>query len=691
MKQRIQWIMAAILIGSMSLTSCVDENDNPVTPEQPELPYSDAAWMDTSVNPGDNFYMYVLGSWDKNHAMDDLGFLQNQHEKANASLYDDFVNSSNPLAQHLVRNILRENPKVEDDVKDVLDYLQIQKPTSLGMLLQEIGKLQDKGLNPLFSKEVDGHEETHSVKEMVSGGELLSLTRELLAAGQDEFMRSRIQGVLIIIDKVTAPEIMEAPDYSDKLRERVNAIYNLESTIFKATMAAAGDTQVAASGIHKGYELRKLPEYIEAKNIARTRGVRGAAVKDEISIESLTAAFNLGENSIIDNSDVFKEYMVAIDNLLKASGNLDCGYDYLRYFAVMSVYNFIKSNYPEFFDKEQVAQSIYELLAEKFPLLMNKLSYDFLKKKSENQVDDCRAYMEELRALFRERLEKLDWLSDATRQAALRKLEAMKFNIGMPDRYSEGEFILDDKNSLVQDALSIIQQDMEIKEKYLCGKLIEDLPLNLVAYYAWYGDVNASYSCFDNALTVMPMYITEDMYPKNDEHTRLMVSWIFGHEITHGFDSKGAKYDEKGYLKNWWTAEDAAKFKEKQDKMVALFNRLEAFPGQSANGLFTLDENMADYGGLTLGYELFKRKKQQEGLSGKAFDRACQEFFLDYTKNWRTAYDLESLQIQYETDEHSNNINRVNGIVTLFDDWYRLFNVTGGKIYVAPENRVKIW
>ena len=160
--------------------------------------------------------------------------------------------------------------------------------------------------------------------------------------------------------------------------------------------------------------------------------------------------------------------------------------------------------------------------------------------------------------------------------------------------------------------------------------------------------------------------------------------------MTHGFDANGAKYDERGYLRDWWKDEDKAKFEAKQQEMIALYNRMEAYPGQPADGKKTLAENMADYGGMTLAYSLFKQKKIDEGLQGAALDYACQEFFLHYAKLWLRYPTLDQKKSLY-LDVHSIPQNRINGIVTLFDDWYRLFNVTDGKLYLAPEKRVQIW
>lgn len=696
MKKRIQWMMAAILFASLSLTSCVDENsDNPVSPEQQEqkLPFKDAAWMDPSVNPGDDFFMYAFGTWDKTHAKDDNGFVNIIGRKYSDMLYNDFMNSSDPLAQHLAKNITGKAPTFEEDVKSILDYLDIQKPTSIGTLLQEIGKLQDKGLNPIFTKSVEGQTETHVFKEMVRTGDLLTYTRTAKQMNNPDKLLERILAILVLIDKVTEPEIMSASDYQEKLALRAASILAYESFLYecKINEESANAVQSEGFGIHgKWYGMISMPQYIEAKNIARPSGTRAAAVKDEVSYESLTAAFNLDELSVLNNSDAFKSYMSKVENLLKEDDGLTFGYDYMRYYAVMKASDFIKADYQNS-TEAAINRELFRLITVTAPILMNKLSYNILQKISENQVEVCTANLEELRTVFQKRIETLDWLSDATRQAALDKLKAMKFYVGVPDRFYDGEFTLDAKNTLVEDYLSLMQQNMANKQKYLLGKNLEDIPMASIQYFSWYGMQNAFYSPGDNALVIFPQFVSEDMYPKDDEYNRLMATCVFGHEMTHGFDASGAQFDEKGYYKNWWTPADAAKFKEKQNRMIALFDDLEAFPGQAANGQKTLVENMADYGGVTLAYELFKQKKTKEGLSGEAFDLACQEFFLHYAKLWQGSLTLDEMKDAYYNDDHSSIYNRVNGIVTLFDDWYRLFDVKGGKICVAPENRVKIW
>ncbi len=162
----MQWVLDAILVcGASVFTSCVDDNyDNPVTPEpgEPAVPdhFINEAWMDKTVKPGDDFYMYALGTWFNSHKEGDPGYMEYYDSIHSNEVEKSLFASDNPLAQHLVRNIEAPAPSLNEDVKAVLDYLDIQKPTGIGMLLTEIGKLQDKGLNPIFSKRVDIHRVT---------------------------------------------------------------------------------------------------------------------------------------------------------------------------------------------------------------------------------------------------------------------------------------------------------------------------------------------------------------------------------------------------------------------------------------------------------------------------------------------------------------------------------------------------
>ena len=685
----MQWVLAATLISGASVfTSCVDDStDNPVVPEPgvPAVPdhFINEALMDKTVKPGDDFYMYALGTWFNSHTEGDPGYMESYDAIYSNEVEKSLFASDNPLARHLVRNIEAPAPSFSEDVKAVLDYLDIQKPTGIGMLLTEIGKLQDKGLNPIFSKRVDMHMQTHSCQEIVSRGIQTKLADYFLGSKKTDALKSYIKNILTTIDNVADPERTKAAGYEAELEERVSAILAEEQLIY-ATAHGGGDT--SDSDRQSLWNVRDIPEYTEAGSIARGRATRaGGGVKDEVTQETLEEAFHPMAGAIFDESPAFKKYMEQKGGITTVLKTMDNCYDYLRYYAVMSVSNYMKARYAEGAAKSIIVAA----LKQTSPFLMNKLNADVLRKMGQAGADRCLTMLEKLRTVFRQRIETLDWLSDATRQEALKKLEAMQFFVGVPDNLSEGEFTLDEGNTLVEDALSIIAQNEAIRHN-MCGK-IEQHVRTIIDYEIDYSVQNAFYNCEMNCLVILPQFISEGMFPADDEYTQYVVGTVFTHEMTHGFDARGAKYDERGYLRDWWKDEDKAKFEAKQQEMIALYNRLEAYPGQPADGEKTLAENMADYGGVTLAYSLFKQKKIDEGLQGAALDYACQEFFLHYAKLWLRYPTLDQKKSLYLTDVHSIPQNRINGIVTLFDDWYRLFNVTDGKLYLAPEKRVQIW
>ena len=165
--------------------------------------------------------------------------------------------------------------------------------------------------------------------------------------------------------------------------------------------------------------------------------------------------------------------------------------------------------------------------------------------------------------------------------------------------------------------------------------------------------------------------------------------------MCHGFDARGAEYDEYGNKRDWWTAEDNAKFKEKQQQLIDLWGQLEHMPGLPANGKNTLTENMADYGGAILASEAYKMRLKEQGYSDKGIDIQMKKFFSSFGLNvivFEHERNPEMLRRLYDTDVHSAGHNRVNGIVRLFDDWYRLYDVQPeDKLYLKPKDRVKIW
>jgi predicted metalloendopeptidase len=170
------------------------------------------------------------------------------------------------------------------------------------------------------------------------------------------------------------------------------------------------------------------------------------------------------------------------------------------------------------------------------------------------------------------------------------------------------------------------------------------------------------------------------------------IGGTIGHEISHGFDDQGSKYDGTGKLTQWWTDEDRKRFEERTGVLVQQYGAYEALPGLNLNGVLTLGENIGDLSGVAIAYQAYRISlggKEAPVLDGLTGD---QRFYLAYAQSWRTKSRDEYTRQRTLSDPHSSPEFRVNGVVRNHDEWYRAFDVgEKDKYYLPPEKRVRIW
>ena len=206
--------------------------------------------------------------------------------------------------------------------------------------------------------------------------------------------------------------------------------------------------------------------------------------------------------------------------------------------------------------------------------------------------------------------------------------------------------------------------------------------------------VNAYYTPYANSI-FFPAAILQPPFfdPNADDAVNYGgIGAVIGHEISHGFDDQGAKFDGTGMLNNWWTEEDKKNFKAKTDAVVAQYNTYEPLPGLHVNGAFTQGENIADLAGLTISYKAYhislgdKPAPKMDGFTGD------QRFFLSFGQIWRAKYRDGALRAQVLSNEHSPGQFRGDGATRNLDPWYAAFDVQPGqKYYLAPDQRVHLW
>jgi predicted metalloendopeptidase len=167
---------------------------------------------------------------------------------------------------------------------------------------------------------------------------------------------------------------------------------------------------------------------------------------------------------------------------------------------------------------------------------------------------------------------------------------------------------------------------------------------------------------------------------------------VIGHEIGHGFDDQGAKSDERGILRTWWSEEDVRRFKVLGDRLAAQYSGYFPLPGLPLNGRLTLGENIGDLGGLGISYVAYKTVTQGQKVPVLDGFTGDQRFFLGWAQVWRANFREEALRNQILSGPHSPARYRINGVVPNIDAWYKAFGVKGGEtLYLKPEDRVVIW
>jgi putative endopeptidase len=304
----------------------------------------------------------------------------------------------------------------------------------------------------------------------------------------------------------------------------------------------------------------------------------------------------------------------------------------------------------------------------------------------------AKAYMVDLvnnlKVTLANRIQGLTWMSDATKAKALKKLNAFTVKIGYPDKWQNYDGLSIDRNNY----LGNIRNISAWKYRYMVSQI--DKPVDKTRWSMSPPTVNAYYSPINNEI-VFPAGILQ--FPFFDFGADDAVNYggigaVIGHEMTHGFDDQGRQYDADGTLRNWWTDEDANKFKIKANQVVEQYNKLTVLDTLHVNGSLTLGENLADLGGLNIAYEAFK--KTQQGQSTKKIDGFTpnQRFFLSWAQVWRGSQRPEAIAQRLLTDPHSPEQYRSNAPLTNIDAWYDAFSIKpGDKMFKKVEDRIKVW
>ncbi|WP_153796486.1 M13 family metallopeptidase [Foetidibacter luteolus] len=647
--------------------------------------FIDPANMDLGVKPGDDFFSYANGNWVKNNPVPasktrwgsfDILYLGSL-EKIKSLCEDAAANASKNATYQRVGDLYlsaMDSAGIEQlgftPIKEELDRLN--GLTTLQDVVNEIATIRTKGIgSALFGFRIDQDDKNVNqyIATLSQGGTSLP--------DRDYYLKqdARNQTIRAEYVKYITDMFKLVGDDEATATKKAAAIMGIETGLAKAQLS-----RVELRDPVKTYNKFSTGDFTKT-----TPGLDWKAL--------FTAMKAANADSLLVNNPAFFK---TADALLSAV-TLDSWKAYLQWAVIKSAAPYLSSAFVnrqfEFgrvlTGQKQMTprwQRMSSLVDNNLGELLGQL---YVEKYFDNNAKQrMLALVKNVQETFASRIQRLDWMSDSTKQRALEKLQAIVNKIGFPDKWETYPGVTISKTGLVANLRSINQFEY--------NKMVNKLgqPVDKTEWGMTPPTINAYYNPANNEIA-FPAGILQ--FPFFDFGADDAVNYggiaaVIGHELTHGFDDQGRQYAADGNLKDWWTADDAKKFEERANKVVEQYNGFVVNDSLHLNGKLTLGENLADLGGLNIAYEAFK--KTEQGKSDKKIDGFTpdQRFFLGWAQVWRQTVLPETSAQLVLVDPHSPGKYRANGPVQNMDAFYKAFNVQpGDKMYKPESERIKVW
>ena len=298
--------------------------------------------------------------------------------------------------------------------------------------------------------------------------------------------------------------------------------------------------------------------------------------------------------------------------------------------------------------------------------------------------------VENLRIALGERIAAQDWMNDSTKVNALLKLNTFYVKIGYPDRWTDlTNLKIDSKKSYYDNMRECNKFWLAYRIDHTAGKPVDRndwhmTPQTVNAYY----NPTTNEICFPAGILQVPFFDPT----ADDAFNYGAIGVVIGHEMTHGFDDQGRRYDKDGNLQDWWTEADGNNFTARTQKYADFFSKIKVLPDLNANGQLTLGENLADHGGLQVAFAAFQNAMKHQKLPVIDGLTPEQRFFLAYAGVWAANISEAEIRNRTKSDPHSLGRWRVNGALPHIDAWYDAFNVKAGdKMFIPKSERLPLW
>lgn len=681
--------------GMVLLNSCTTQNapkeDTTAQASEVKTPLAENGinleFMDTSVKPTDDFFHYVNGTWYKTTSIPSDksswgSFNELREETDNASLQilnqilaDSFAKGSEGQKIQALYGSF-----VDWDKRNALGLQPIQAEQAKIQSIQTVKDLEKYlteatliGENPFYAWRVGPDLKNSVMNAVYLGGPSIGLGKDYYQKKNEANTKTLAEYTIFASKLMTHLGAKDPSASAKRIVAFENQLANLLLTNEEGRDANLRYNPKTTSELGTMVKSVNLPTYLTAVGVNT----------DRVIVSELKYYQNLDKILTNQNIPLIKEYLQY--QLLRGNmGSLNKEMDDLQ-FDFYSRY--LQGQQEQRSMDKRGLQMINGILGEAFGKLYVE---KYFPAEAKTQME---TYVSYLRKAFDKRIQNLDWMSADTKVKAKEKLDKFKVKIAYPDKWKDYSKLVmtspKEGGTLYGNMHHLTEWNYQ-RNLDKIGKPVEKTEWGMSPQ-----TVNAYYSASNNEI-VFPAAILQPPFFnfKADPAVNFGgIGAVIGHEISHGFDDGGSRFDGDGNLKNWWTDSDRKNFDAKVAALAAQYDQYEPVKGSFVNGKFTSGENIGDLGGVAVAYEALQMYLKDHGnpgeISGFTQD---QRFFLSWATVWRTKSTDQYMQNQVKTDPHSPGYYRAFAPLLNIDAFHKAFDTKpGDKLYKAPEDRIRIW